>query len=253
MTMTIMPVELPDSSSIYDQYVRLQRDSITQARAIRHDALSRKLRLPVTPLVATTPPSSESLLPSHQLAKRTARGGSKISPSELRPHVPAEERIFSWDTPWARRHRKSIPLPPKLAKSTILTVLHGHTASTRTTYGAGILRFTQFCDEWAIPEEDRMPASYFLLSAFLSSMEGSVADGTARGYMSGVRAWHQFHHAPWFGDDGWVMMARAGVAKAGAHRRLKPRAPVSLEHLVVLRVRLFMIALIPTNLSPART
>lgn len=174
-------------------------------------------------------------LPEPVLARRAPRKGSKISAHPKRPNVQAQDRIFAWDTPFAEQHRASIALPDQLVSSTLRCVLNGLAESTRTTYGAGIVKFTQFCNHWAIPEEDRMPASYALLCAFLSSVSGTVADGSVWSYMAGVRAWHVFNHAPWHGDDGWVQLARSSASKEGAKFRKKQRAPILFEHLVALR------------------
>lgn len=187
--------------------------------------------------LASTNGDSACVLPRARPAARKPRLGSSVTSNPLRPHVPACDRIFAWDTPFARRHRSSLRLPTRLARATLATVLDGLAPSTRSTYGAGILRFTQFCDLEDISEEDRMPASYSLLCAFLSSLAGKVSDSSMRSYLAGVRAWHVFHHAPWAGEDPWVGLARSAVAKAGVHLRRKPRAPVSLEHLIALRVR----------------
>lgn len=184
-----------------------------------------------TPETSESPPSDISAL----LPINKGRNAPKIIPSDFRPNVPAGDRIFAWDTPYAIRHRHGMKLPVSLQRSCILAVLGGLAGTTRTTYGAGILRFTQFCDTWRIPEDDRMPASYPLLCAFLGSIRGKAAPGTMNSYMSGIRAWHVFHHAPWHGDDSWVTNARSAVSKAGSHLTKPPRAPVSLEHLVVLR------------------
>lgn len=193
-----------------------------------------------SPPIYSSPLPSQStdhsdVLPCSRPAARKARAGSTITSNPLRPHVPAGDRIFAWDTPYARRHRASLSMPLRLAKATLATVLAGLAHSTRSTYGAGILRFTQFCDLEGVSEEARMPASYSLLCAFLSSMVGKVSDASMRSYLAGVRAWHVFHHAPWVGEDPWVGLARSAVAKAGVHLRKKPRAPVSLEHLIALR------------------
>jgi hypothetical protein len=85
----------------------------------------------------------------------------------------------------------------------------------KLTYGTGILRFTQFCDKNSIPEDERMPANYALLSAFNASVSGRAAGGTVRSWMSGIRAWHIFHHAPWHGGDEWVKLTRSCAGKEG--------------------------------------
>ena len=76
--------------------------------------------------------------------------------------------------------------------------------ATTTTYAAGMKRFTQFCDQWDIPECDHMPVSYVILSAFVTSYIREEASKTIKTWLSGVHVWHTVNHAPWFGNDKWV-------------------------------------------------
>jgi hypothetical protein len=77
-----------------------------------------------------------------------------------------------------------------------LSIMGAFASSSRSTYGAGILRFNQFCDRWAIPESDRMPASYALLCAFIAEHKGSFAGGTIKSWLSGIRAFHLVNSSP---------------------------------------------------------
>jgi hypothetical protein len=46
-----------------------------------------------------------------------------------------------------------------------------------------------------------MPASHFLLAAFVAHHVGSVGGGTVKGWLSGLKAWHDLNGAKWEGDD----------------------------------------------------
>src|SRR5271155_3136823 len=155
----------------------------------------------------------------------------------LRPRVLAADRLFSWRTPYGISHDESLlaELPAELVESAKMSIMGALAPSTRSTYASGILRFNQFCDKWEISEAARMPASYILLCAFIGQHKGSMSGKTIRSWMSGIRAWHLANHAPWFGDDNWVQMARASANKEGSHHRRALRAPVSIEHLMALR------------------
>jgi len=87
------------------------------------------------------------------------------------------------------------------------------------------LRFTQFCDEWGIDEEARMPASYALLCAFIGEHKGKQAGNTIRSWLSGIRSWHILNHAPWYGDDDWVRLARVSANKEGSIHKMPLRSP----------------------------
>ncbi|EIM85176.1 DNA breaking-rejoining enzyme [Stereum hirsutum FP-91666 SS1] len=107
---------------------------------------------------------------------------------------------------------------------------------TRVTNAAGLLRFTQYCDEFGISELDRMPASDALLAAFVSS--GAAKVGSAQHWVDGLHLWHDVHGAPWHGGD-LLRRALTGVRKLAppsSHR--PPRPPVTYEHLQALLVRL---------------
>jgi hypothetical protein len=106
---------------------------------------------------------------------------------------------------------------------------------TLESYGAGLLRFHQFCDQESIPENRRMPASHILLSAFISEWCGKKSGKTIRNWLGGIRLWHLFNHAEWFGDDDWVLSLKKTADKAGVIFSRPPRNPVTPAHLHSLR------------------
>jgi len=108
------------------------------------------------------------------------------------------------------------------------------TPATRSTYGAGLLRFTQFCDKYNISESDRMPASFILLVAFISEHTGSVSGKTICGWLSTLKAWHDTNSTEWCGDSRWLQMAQVTASKEGTAFRKKQRDPVTVEHLITL-------------------
>ncbi|KAI0037486.1 DNA breaking-rejoining enzyme [Auriscalpium vulgare] len=104
--------------------------------------------------------------------------------------------------------------------------------NTRSTYGAGLLRFTQYCDEFGISELARMPASDVLLAGFVSSGAGKV--GSAQQWVSGLALWHRINGAPWLGSTG-LQAALAGVKKnAPTSSKRPPRPPVTFQHITAL-------------------
>ena len=149
----------------------------------------------------------------------------------------AADRLFSWHTPYGLSHDKSLlaELPPALVESAKMSITGALAISSKSTYGAGLLRFNQFCDRWQISESARMPASYALLCAFIGNHKGSTSGKTIKSWLSGIRAWHLSNHAPWYGDDNWVKMARISANKEGSRHKRPLRAPVSIEHLLALR------------------
>jgi hypothetical protein len=130
----------------------------------------------------------------------------------------AADRIFLWRTPYGLSHDASLlsELPPALVESAKMSITGALAISSRSTYAAGLLHFNQFCDTWEISEGARMPASYALLCAFIANYKGSISGKTIKSWLSSIRAWHLTNHAPWYGDDKWVQMARISANKEGS-------------------------------------
>ncbi|KAI5981618.1 DNA breaking-rejoining enzyme [Pisolithus albus] len=103
--------------------------------------------------------------------------------------------------------------------------------NTRSNYGAGLLRFTQFCDDMSIAESERMPASSELLSMFAAHYAGKLSQKTLNNWLAALHFWHIVNGAPWHGND----MLRHLVPPSS--KRAK-RPPVTLEALCILHDRL---------------
>lgn len=168
---------------------------------------------------------------------RAPRKGSEIEPNPLRPHVAAIDCIQAWQTPYSIAFDEELKSRfPDLFCENYFKVLNASLDNdTKEAYGSGILRFTQFCDVYKIPEKDRMPASVVLLSAFLSFYAGKVSGSAVKNWMSGIAAWHAMSGAPWYGDQALVTRMKTGVARlAPSSSRCQPRPPASLQHILVL-------------------
>ncbi|KAJ7710880.1 hypothetical protein B0H17DRAFT_914695 [Mycena rosella] len=66
-------------------------------------------------------------------------------------------------------------------------LLSAHVPETRESYGAGLLRFHQFCDREAVDELARMPADRFLLAAFVADAIGTCSGKCVRNWLNGLR------------------------------------------------------------------
>lgn len=188
-------------------------------------------------------PSTSLHLPSplanykHSTAPQKARIENRIVHSDHRPNVSAADRLFCWTTPFAiQRHTEIFnDLPPELADYAHSAIRGTLAPNSKSSYAAGLLRFTQFCDRWDIPEPDRMPASYALLCAFVGKHKGTRLGGSIKNWLSGLKSWHDINDAPWNGDHRWVKMARISANKEGTAHKKPLCAPVSIEHLLPLR------------------
>jgi len=158
----------------------------------------------------------------------------------LRPKVPAADRIRSWETPYSIKFKDKLSesLPPELINTLQSTIFKALAPNTRSSYGAGILRFIEFCDKYNIPENSRMPASNILLAAFISEHSGTCSGSCITNWMSGLKAWHDFNGAPWHGDSRLVHLTRSTANKEGKKFSRPQRNPITLDHLRALRSRL---------------
>ncbi|KAF5338277.1 hypothetical protein D9611_014623 [Ephemerocybe angulata] len=161
------------------------------------------------------------------------------STSELRPNVPAKDRLSHWLTSYSVRHfaemRAIIPIADIRAIN--ITAASSYDENTRTTYAAGLRHFMDYCDNLVppVPEDDRMPASKVLLAGFIGSWSSKVSGSSLRNWFSGLRAWHVINDAEWHGDDLFVTQLKVGARKlAPPTSKRPPRNPVTIEHLIAL-------------------
>jgi hypothetical protein len=211
-----------------------------------------RLSLPSTPASAgalssegsffadpSMPHSDNSIHPSRP---RTSHyHNNAISTSSLRPHVLAHDRLFLWKTPFSisSSHRLASFFPVETISRWREVISASVEKQTHENYGAGLLRFTQFCDKFNIHENLRMPASEALLCLFIANQgAGSVSENTISSWLSSLKMWHSINGAPWHGGR-ILKCTKRGVAKlTPPSSRKPPRDPVSLEHMLALRQHL---------------
>src|ERR1700731_3465434 len=156
-----------------------------------HRALIAVNAIPVGP--ANTPVTSvgnEPRVPaaagSAVAVPRRPRKEQAYVASPLRPAVLARDRLLHWTTPFAISRSSSLLVIPRTDAQTLAWVmLSSLDPKTQENYGAGLLRFTQFCDTRGITEVERMPAPEVLLSAFAASWAGRISSSTVAGWLAG--------------------------------------------------------------------
>jgi hypothetical protein len=193
-----------------------------------------------TPIAAS--PSSSKTKNSSSIPRATGgritktrkpKINNSYSPSAFRPHVPASDRLRYWSSPHAIAHHHHVvsQIPAHAASNLINVMLLSLEPKTRSNYGAGLLRFTQFCDANSISEHHRCPASEILISAFIASFAGLRSTDCINGWLAGIKWWHTFQGADWHGAN-MLASVKKGIAKAvpESSRRSK-REPITLEHM----------------------
>lgn len=103
-----------------------------------------------------------------------------------------------------------------------------------STYAVGLLCFTQLCDTSNIPENMCMLAPHYLLAAFLAEHTGKVSGSMVKGWMSGLKVWHDLNGAKWEGEEPWVELARHTANKEGTAFKQDQRNPVTIQHMIAL-------------------
>lgn len=105
--------------------------------------------------------------------------------------------------------------------------------STRKNYGAGLLRFTQYCDCLDISETARMPASETLLCLFVAKWSGVVSRSCIDNWIAALSFWHVLNGAKW-NSNKMLQTTCKGATKLQPNKKPK-RPPVTIEHLHALR------------------
>ncbi|GBE80134.1 hypothetical protein SCP_0213370 [Sparassis crispa] len=179
--------------------------------------------------VATLPPSG-----GHVRIPRRPSSLNCIAPSSHRPLVLASDRVLLWTTPHSHSFQRS--LDSLLPSTAVLKLFQVMLCSLdESTHGAGLLRFTQYCDQHRIPELQRMPASESLLSTFAASAAGAISDNTLSNWLAGLHFWHTINGAVWHGHD-MLRHVRRGIAKlVPPDSKRAKHPPVTIEAMVILK------------------
>jgi len=150
----------------------------------------------------------------------------------------AADRFTSWLTPFgiAQMDAQSRLLPPEIIIRRRLVMTRCVVPGTLKNYAAGLSRFTKFCDDFSIPESDRMPASEFILSSFVTTRgAGSVGKSAIKSWLLGVELWHCINSAPWHGGAELARCVEGAVKLAPVSSHRAKRDPVTIEHIHSLR------------------
>lgn len=198
---------IPDHSRTH---ILTEDHSVRRSRSVSLAASTKSTH--VNPYDRRFRSASLSSTSHHQVSIQPAQN---VSTPAFCPSVKASEQLSRWSSPFALAAKQELcsSIPTQLADKADLAVLDSFAPNTRTSYAAGILHFTQFCDAWDIPEPDRMPASSALLVAFASSYVGHYRGKTISQWLSSVRSWHIINHAPWHGNDERLHLVRKAADK----------------------------------------
>ncbi|KIY51944.1 hypothetical protein FISHEDRAFT_36343, partial [Fistulina hepatica ATCC 64428] len=158
-----------------------------------------------------------------------------IAPSPFRPSCPTSERIFRWKSPAALELDNTLRQDSELIRLGYWANLQeAYAEATRSTYGAGLLRFHQFCDRCSIPESRRMPADIHLLAGFIGCWSNKQSGSTLTNWLAGLRAWHEINNQPWAGEQPLLRLGCRSAKRTGKKHSRPPREPVTTTHMRLL-------------------
>jgi len=125
----------------------------------------------------------------HLLAKPKPIAPNQTLPSTLCPHVSAPQHFLHWMTPFglAKLSELNTHLSPLVIAQQRVVLVRAIKLKTLGNYSAGLLRFTQFCDNMGIPEDLHMPAPEWLLSHVITTKgAGSLCAGAIKNWLLGL-------------------------------------------------------------------
>ena len=103
--------------------------------------------------------------------------------------------------------------------------------NTLKNYAAGLSHFTNFCDNFTIPEIECIPTSELLLSTIITSHgAGLVSKGTIKTWLLGIELWHCINDAPWL-SGAVLQWAVQGSVRLAPPLCLDKQDLVTIEHL----------------------
>ncbi|KAE9397404.1 hypothetical protein BT96DRAFT_1036464 [Gymnopus androsaceus JB14] len=199
-----------------------------------------------SPFLFIHDPPEETIIDGNKLLNSSHRATpetSWVNPNELMARnldIPADRRVLLWTTPHSllvQANHDSV-ISHRLQVKMFEGLLIATTDDTRQAYGAGLLRFNQFCDAELIPETLRMPASSILLAAFVADHIGTCTGKCIQNWLSGLRLWHLFNDAEWHGREGWLPSLKKAADRKGVVFKRPLRGPVERVHLLTLRSHL---------------
>jgi len=203
---------------------------------------SRYTSVPASASAVT--PREQGIMPAlpqlgiSQKPRKSKNQKNMLMPSPFHPHVLAAERVFKWHTPYSiqcQTHLETVFPQTHLNK---LQHVLGEAVmpKTREGWGAGLLRFNQYCDSISLPEEGQMPASELLLALFVANCAaGKVSSSTVDKWLAGIHRGHQVADALWFSSHLLSQVKKGATKLAPSDSRHPKRCPITLEHLDALR------------------
>ena len=180
-------------------------------------------------------------IPQTKSGRHISDTRSVIQPSTLCPHVATPQRFTHWLTPYGINFMNHLLLtfPLDIIIHNRLVLTQSVSPQTLSNYAAGLVKFTQFCDDFNIPETACMPTMEPLLYIFITTHGASkVGNGTLTSLLIGLKLWHTINGAPWLGRARLSRTVKGTASFAPPSSTQPPRLPVTIDHLCTLKSNL---------------
>ena len=176
------------------------------------------------------------------------------SPSILRPHCAAKDRLRKWLPHPESLTLLGLPATLELQERVKAVTLQGWAESTHATYGAGLLVFHIFCDSRGILEKDHTPANAALVPSFVSALAGSLSGKAIHNYVYGVRAWHTTYGLLWvLHEDQIATMLKGAARLAPPAIKQDKRKPVTIQMMSLIKDKIDQASPFDTAFFASRT
>ncbi|KAI6144675.1 hypothetical protein BKA82DRAFT_26773 [Pisolithus tinctorius] len=165
-----------------------------------------------------------------------------IQPSPWCPHIIASDRLISWSSPHASDFLMSLEtcFPHSSVLQLFCVMLQSLDVNTCSNYRAGLLCFTQFCNELSISESACMPTLAELITLFASHHAGHLLDKMLNNWLASLHFWHIVNGAEWNANNKlhhvWRGFAKL-VPPSSKHAKCPP---VTLDALCILHDHLIL-------------
>jgi hypothetical protein len=111
---------------------------------------------------------------------------------------------------------------------------NGWAKSTLAGYARHVTHFLDFCKREQVPPALQFPADEFVLCAYAAADAGHVSAGTIQNRLSGLKAWHNAHGAPWNGGLRLQVIINGAKNLAPSSSKKPPRPPITVAMLQLL-------------------
>ena len=105
-------------------------------------------------------------------------------------------------------------------------------------YARHVTHFLNFCKQEQVPPALQFPADEFVLCAYAAADAGHVSAGTIQNQLSGLKAWHNAHGAPWNGGLHLQVIINGAKNLAPSSSKKPPWPPITVAMLQLLFNRL---------------